>query len=146
MPLQPDNEYLPDFSTIPGDVTSQAVLMRLNYPNDPTGATANRGFFAQAGSVARQHRLLVCHDEPYCDVTLGPIPAPSVLQVHGAKDVAVEFNSLSKTFNRAGWRLGMAVGNVGAISALRKMKSNVDSGIFQPVERAAVTALAGDRG
>jgi LL-diaminopimelate aminotransferase len=109
--------------------------MWLNYPNNPTGATADLDFLARAVDFARQHNLLLCHDAPYCDVTYDGYLAPSLLQVPGAADVAVEFNSLSKSWNMAGWRVGMAVGNAQALGALAQVKSNVDSGIFLPLQR-----------
>ena len=143
-PLMPEHGFLPDFDSIPHDVADRAVLMWLNYPNNPTGAIADLDFFARAVGYARQHDLLLCHDAPYCDVTYGDYLAPSLLQVPGATDVAVEFNSLSKTFNMAGWRVGMAVGNADALAALAQVKSNVDSGIFRPLQEAAVNALSTD--
>ena len=140
-PLLAERDFLPDLSAIPGDVVERAVLLWLNYPNNPTGAIADLDFFAEAVDFARQHRLLLCHDAPYCDVTYNGYLAPSVLQVPGATDVAVEFNSLSKTFNMAGWRVGMAVGNADALAALAQVKSNVESGIFRPLQEAAAHAL-----
>jgi len=120
------------------------VLMWLNYPNNPTGAVAGLDFFARAVDFCREHSILLCHDAPYCDVTYGGYVAPSLLQVPGAEEVAVEFNSLSKTANMAGWRIGMAVGNAETLSALAQVKSNIDSGIFRPLQEAAVRALAAD--
>ncbi|MFN2271704.1 MAG: aminotransferase class I/II-fold pyridoxal phosphate-dependent enzyme, partial [Anaerolineae bacterium] len=137
-------DFLPDLDAIPADVADRAVLMWLNYPNNPTGAVAGLDFFARAVGFAREHDILLCHDAPYCDVTYGGYVAPSLLQVPGAMDVAIEFNSLSKTANMAGWRIGMAVGNAEALSALAQVKSNVDSGIFHPLQEAAVRALAAD--
>jgi LL-diaminopimelate aminotransferase len=125
-------------------VADRAVLMWLNYPNNPTGAVAGLGFFARAVDFCRGHDILLCHDAPYCDVTYGGYVAPSLLQVPGAEEVAVEFNSLSKMANMAGWRIGMAVGNAEALAALTRVKSNVDSGIFRPLQEAAVRALAAD--
>jgi LL-diaminopimelate aminotransferase len=116
-------------------------MLWLNYPNNPTGAVADLDFLAEVVDFARSHDLLLCYDAPYCDVTYGDYVAPSVMEVDGAEDVAIEFNSLSKTFNMAGWRLGMAVGNVGALAALAQVKSNVDSGIFHALQDAAVAAL-----
>jgi LL-diaminopimelate aminotransferase len=143
-PLLAENKFLPDLDAIPADVADRAVLMWLNYPNNPTGATADLDFLARAVNFARRHDLLLCHDAPYCDVTYDGYKAPSLLQVPGADEVAVEFNSLSKTANMAGWRLGMAVGNAEALAALAQVKSNVDSGIFRPLQEAAVRALATD--
>jgi LL-diaminopimelate aminotransferase len=116
--------------------------MWLNYPNNPTGATADLAFFERAVEFALRHDLLLCHDAPYCDVTYDGYVAPSLLQVPGAAEVAVEFNSLSKTWNMAGWRIGMAVGNADVLTALARVKSNMDSGVFRPVQEAAVQALS----
>jgi LL-diaminopimelate aminotransferase len=143
-PLLAENDFLPDLDAIPADVADRAVLMWLNYPNNPTGATADLEFFARAVGFARRHDILLCHDAPYCDVTYGDYVAPSLLQVPGADEVAVEFNSLSKTANMAGWRVGMAVGNADVLAALAQVKSNVDSGIFRPLQEAAIRALAAD--
>jgi LL-diaminopimelate aminotransferase len=143
-PLLAENDFLPDLDAIPADVADRAVLMWLNYPNNPTGAVAGLDFFARAVDFCRQRDILLCHDAPYCDVTYGGYVAPSLLQVPDAMDVAIEFNSLSKTANMAGWRLGMAVGNADALAALARVKSNVDSGIFRPLQEAAVRALAAD--
>jgi LL-diaminopimelate aminotransferase len=143
-PLLAENGFLPDLDAIPVDVADRAVLMWLNYPNNPTGAVAGLDFFARIVSFARAHSILLCHDAPYCDVTYGGYVAPSLLQVPGAEEVAVEFNSLSKTANMAGWRVGMAVGHAEALAALAQVKSNVDSGIFRPLQEAAVRALAAD--
>jgi len=143
-PLLAERGFLPDLDAIPSEVANRAVLMWLNYPNNPTGATADSEFFAQAVDFARSHNLLLCHDAPYCDVTYDGYVAPSLLQMDGASEVAVEFNSLSKTCNMAGWRLGMAVGNADALAALAQVKSNVDSGLFRPLQEAAIRALSAD--
>lgn len=140
-PLRPDLGFLPDLEAIPAEIASSAVLMWLNYPNNPTGATASLDFFSRAVGFARRHGLLLCHDTPYSDVTDDGYRAPSMLEVPGAREVAVEFNSLSKMCNMAGWRIGMAVGNADAITGLSKVKSNVDSGIFLPLQEAAIEAL-----
>jgi LL-diaminopimelate aminotransferase len=147
-PLLAAHDFLPDFDSIPADVANRASLMWLNYPNNPTGATADADcsnpldFFAQAVDFARKHDLLLCHDAPYCDVTYDGYVAPSLLQVEGATEVAIELNSLSKTYNMAGWRVGMAVGNAEAVGALARVKTNIDSGIFRPLQEAAITALS----
>jgi LL-diaminopimelate aminotransferase len=143
-PLLAGWDFLPDLDAIPQAVADRARLMWLNYPNNPTGATADLVFLARAVAFARRHHLLLCHDAPYCDVTYDGYVAPSVLQVDGAMDMAVEFNSLSKTWNMPGWRVGMAVGNPEALTALAQVKSNVDSGMFRPVQEAAARALAID--
>lgn len=145
MPLLAENEFFPDFSAIPTEIAERARLMWLGYPNNPTGATANLDSLSRAVDFARAHDILLCHDNPYCDLTYDGYLAPSILQIPGAKEVGIEFNSLSKTYNMAGWRVGMAVGNAEAIKALALVKSNVDSGVFLPIQDAAVAALTGDQ-
>lgn len=142
MPLYADHGFLPDLDAIPTEIANRAKMMWLNYPNNPTGAVADPTFLDQVVDFAHQHELLLCYDAPYTDVTYGDYIAPSVLQVDGAMEVAVEFNSLSKTFNMAGWRLGMAVGEPASLAALAQVKSNVDSGMFHPLQDAAVAALS----
>ncbi|MBK9096367.1 MAG: LL-diaminopimelate aminotransferase [Anaerolineae bacterium] len=145
LPLAAENGYLPDLDAIPAAVAQRARLLWLNYPNNPTGATADLAFFERAVHFARRHEILLCHDAPYCDVTFDDYRAPSLLSVPGAREVAVEFNSLSKSHNMAGWRVGMALGNPTAIKALTLVKSNADSGIFTAIQEAAITALTGDQ-
>ena len=145
LPLRAENGFLPDFDAIPTEVAQRARLLWLNYPNNPTGATADLAFFERALSFARRHEILLCHDAPYGDVAFDGYRAPSLLSVLGAKEVAVEFNSLSKSHNMAGWRIGMAVGNPTAIKALALIKSNADSGIFTALQEAAIAALTGDQ-
>ena len=143
MPLRRESGYLPDLGSIPAAVLRRARLLWLNYPNNPTTATAGLDFFRRAVDFARRHGLLLCHDAAYARVTYGSCRAPSVLQVPGAEEVAVEFNSLSKSHNMAGWRIGAAVGNAQALEALRRIKPVVQSGSFGPLQVAAVRALAG---
>jgi len=145
MPLLAENDYLPDLEAIPQDVLRQAALLWLNYPNNPTGAVAPLNFFERAVDFARQHNLLICHDAPYADVTYDGYVAPSMLQVEGAKEVVLEFNSLSKSHNMAGWRVGMAVGSARATKVLALVKTHLDSGIFRPIQDAAIAALTGDQ-
>jgi LL-diaminopimelate aminotransferase len=145
MPLREENNFLPDLESIPVDVVDAARILWLNYPNNPTGAVADMEFLSRAVNLARRHDLLLCYDNPYCDLTFDGYRAPSVLQIPGAKDVALEFNSLSKTYNMAGWRVGMAVGSSTAVEALARVKTNIDSGIFKPIQEAAVAALTGDQ-
>jgi LL-diaminopimelate aminotransferase len=145
VPLLAQNGFLPDLGSIPPDVAESAQILWVNYPNNPTGAAATLEFFEQVVAFARQYDLLICHDNPYCDITFDGYVAPSLLQVPGAMDVALEFNSLSKTYNMAGWRVGMAVGNAMAVEALARTKTNIDSGIFRPIQDAAVLALSGDQ-
>ena len=141
LPLLPERGYLPDLASIPSDIARRARLLWLNYPNNPTSAMADLSFFEQAVAFARKNDILICHDAPYCEVTYDGYTAPSILQVPGASEVTVEFNSLSKTYNMAGWRVGMAVGNSDVLTSLFRVKSNVDSGQFLPVQEAAVRAL-----
>jgi LL-diaminopimelate aminotransferase len=145
LPLREKANYLVDFEAIPDAVAAKATLLWLNYPNNPTGVGAPLEFLERAVAYARQHDILICYDNPYCDLTFDGYVAPSILQLPGAKDVAVEFNSLSKTYNMAGWRVGMAVGNAEAIAALTTIKTNIDSGIFRPLQDAATVALTSDQ-
>jgi len=144
MPLTADNNFLPDFEALAPEVVSRARLMWLNYPNNPTGAVASLDFFARAVDFARRHNILLAHDAPYTEITYDGYRAPSVLQIPGAKDVAVEFHSLSKTANMGGWRTGVLVGNAEVIRYLSTLQSNVDSGSFRPILDAAIVALTGD--
>jgi LL-diaminopimelate aminotransferase len=141
MPLSADRGFLPDMDTL--DPPAAAKALWLNYPSNPTGAVADRAFFDRAVGFASRHDLLLCHDAAYTEITFDGYVAPSVLESPGARDVAVEFGSLSKTFNMTGWRVGYAVGNAEAIGALATLKTNLDSGIFNAIQRAAVAALTG---
>lgn len=143
-PLTAERNHVPDFDSIPSEVARRAQVIWLNYPNNPTGAVADAETFERAVAFARRYSLLLCHDAPYADVRFDECRPTSILQVAGAADVAIEFNSLSKTYNMAGWRIGYAVGNVEALELLQRIKSNVDSGLFHPLQRAAVVALATD--
>lgn len=145
VPLLAENGFLPDLEAIPEEAARAAKILWLNYPNNPTGATAPLSFFEQAVAFARRYDLLICHDNPYCDVTFDGYVAPSLLQVPGAKEVSLEFNSLSKSYNMAGWRVGMALGSAKAVEALARTKTNIDSGIFRPLQDTAVEALTGDQ-
>ena len=141
IPLEPERQFLPDFDRVaPGPA---ARLLWLGYPSNPTGAVADRSIFERAVEFAARHDLLLCHDAAYSEMTFDGYVAPSVLQASGSRDVAVEFGSLSKTYNMTGWRVGFAVGNAEAIGALSALKTNMDSGIFNAVQRAAVAALNG---
>jgi LL-diaminopimelate aminotransferase len=141
MPLLKKNNFLPDLESIPADILKQAKLLFINYPNNPTGATADLGFFTGVVEFARKNNILVCHDAAYTEMNFGDYRAPSFLEVPGAKDVAIEFHSLSKTFNMTGWRIGFAAGNADAIEGLGAIKSNIDSGVFQAVQLAGIEAL-----
>ncbi len=143
MPLIEKDGYIPDFSAIPASVVSKARLMWLNYPNNPTGAGTTLEFFERAVAFAKKNGIAICHDAPYTEVYFdGKVP-PSLMQVPGAKDVGVEFHSLSKTYHMTGWRIGMVVGNKDMIRALFVVKSNLDSGIPQAIQLMAVEALSG---
>jgi LL-diaminopimelate aminotransferase len=140
MPLEPRLGFRPDLDAIPADVYTQARLMFLNYPNNPTGGTADIGFFERVVELARAQNFVIAQDAAYNEMYYEQ-PAPSILQVPGAKDVAVEFHSLSKTFNMTGWRVGFAIGGAPMIAALGQIKANVDSGIFTAIQLAGKTAL-----
>lgn len=141
MPLREENKFLPDLSAISADVAKRAKLMFLNYPNNPTSAIATESFFAEVVEFAKKHKIIVCHDAAYTEVCFDAYMAPSFLETPGAKDVGIEFHSLSKTFCMTGWRLGFAVGNPEIIFGLTKIKSNIDSGVFQAVQEAGIVAL-----
>ncbi|TNF55083.1 LL-diaminopimelate aminotransferase [bacterium] len=141
MPLLEKNNYLPDLNSIPGSVLKKAKLMFLNYPNNPTAALADRKFYQDVIRLARKNNILVCHDAAYSEMYFGRQRPLSFLQVPGAKDVGIEFHSLSKTYNMTGWRIGFAVGNAQAIAGLGKIKTNLDSGIFQAIQEAGIEAL-----
>jgi LL-diaminopimelate aminotransferase len=141
LPLRPENDFLPDFSLVPAEVCQRATLLYLNYPNNPTGATVDLDFFEEAVAFARRHQLVLAHDLAYSEVAFDGYRPPSVLQIPGAKDVAIEFNSLSKTYNMTGWRLGMAVGGRRLLENLRRIKVNVDSSQFGAIQAAGAYAL-----
>ncbi|MFH1538678.1 MAG: LL-diaminopimelate aminotransferase [bacterium] len=141
MPLVKKNAFLPDLDDIPPEVLSKARIMFLNYPNNPTAAVASLEFFEKAVQLAKKHDIALCHDCAYSELTYDGYVAPSILQVDGAKSVAAEFHSLSKTFNMTGWRIGFALGNPEIIRALSIVKTNVDSGVFQAIQHAAITAM-----
>jgi LL-diaminopimelate aminotransferase len=142
LPLLRENGFLPDFAAVPHDILTRARVLWLNYPNNPTGAVAGMDFLNEAVAFARTYHLLLAYDNPYSEITWDGTEGCSVLQVKGARDVAIEFNSLSKTANMAGWRIGMAVGNAQAITALARVKTNADTGAFKPLQEAASVALA----
>ncbi|CAI6034304.1 LL-diaminopimelate aminotransferase [Cohnella sp. JJ-181] len=144
MPLTADNGFVPRFEDIPGDAAQRAKLMFLNYPGNPTSATVDLDCFERAVSYARAHGIAIAHDSAYGMVTFGGYKAPSILQARGAKEIAIEFGSLSKTYNMTGWRIGYAVGNKKLIKSLSVIKSNMDSGPFTPIQKAAAFALRGD--
>ncbi len=145
MPLTERNDFLPDLEVIPEDILRKAKLLWINYPNNPTGAVADLSFFSRVVEFALQHNLAVCHDGPYSEVAFDGYKPGSFLQAKGAKEVGVEFHSLSKSYNMTGWRIGMVVGNPAMIDALRRIKSNLDSGIPQAIQYAAIEALTGSQ-
>jgi LL-diaminopimelate aminotransferase len=143
MPLNEKNNFLPDLSSVPAHVLEKTKLLWINYPNNPTGAVADIDFFNRVVKFAQQHDITVCHDGPYSEVTFDGYQPVSFMQAEGAREVGVEFHSLSKAYNMTGWRVGMAVGNATAINALKVLKSNLDSGIPQAIQYAAIEALTG---
>ncbi len=140
-PLAAANNYLIDFESIPADVAQRGKLLWINYPNNPTGACADLAFYQRAVDYCTEHDILLVSDNPYVEVTFDDFVAPSALQAEGAKNTTIEFMSLSKTYNMAGWRLGAAVGNAAAITNLLQIKSNMDSGHFKPIYEAGIVAL-----
>ena len=145
MPLTEKNNFLPDLNSIPADVLKRTKLLWINYPNNPTGAVADLNFFNEVVGFARQHDLVVCHDGPYTEVAFDGYRPVSFMQADGAKGVGVEFHSLSKSYNMTGWRVGMVVGNAKMIDALKRVKSNLDSGVPQAIQYAAIEALTGSQ-
>ncbi len=143
VPCTRENGWLVDFDTIPADIAEKAKLIWLNYPNNPTGAVADFAFFEKAVAWAKKYDVAIMHDNPYCDVAFDGYKPLSIFQVPGARDVAVEFNSWSKIYNMTGWRIGMVVGNQPMIDALMRVKSNIDSGIPQAIQRMAIEAVYG---
>lgn len=141
MPLLEENGYLPDFDKIPVDIAKKSKIMFLNYPNNPTGAVADLEFFKKAVDFCKKYDILLCSDMAYSEMTYDGYKAPSVLQVEGAKDVALEFYSHSKSYNMTGWRVGFVCGNADAVKALGTIKNNIDSGTFKAIQDAATAAF-----
>jgi LL-diaminopimelate aminotransferase len=141
LPLQKENRFLPKLSDIPREVAESAKLLFINYPNNPTSAIAERSFFEEVVAFARRYQTIVCHDAAYSEVAFDGYQPPSFLEVEGAKEVGIEFHSLSKTFNMTGWRIGFAVGHSEIVSALGRLKTNIDSGVFQAIQEAGIEAL-----
>ncbi|HTZ19093.1 MAG TPA: LL-diaminopimelate aminotransferase [Dissulfurispiraceae bacterium] len=141
MPLKEINAFLPDFSAIPDSVLNRAKLMFLNYPNNPTAAVASKDFYRDAITLAAKYNIIICHDAAYSEVYYDGEKPLSFLELDGAMEVGIEFHSLSKTYNMTGWRIGYAVGNRDVISGLGKIKSNLDSGVFQAIQEASIAAL-----
>jgi len=142
MPLVEKNRFLPDFKAVNHAILHKVRMMFINYPNNPTGAVCDKKFFKDAVDFAKKHNIIVCQDAAYSEMGYDGYKAPSIFEVDGAKDVAIEFHSLSKTFNMTGWRIGFACGNRELIEGLAKIKSNMDSGLFFAIQWAGVAALA----
>lgn len=145
MPLLAENGFLPDLDGIPSDVAAKAKLMFINYPNNPTAATCDIAFFKKLVEFAKEYNIIVVHDAAYADTVFDGYRAPSFLEAPGAMDVGIELYSLSKTYNMTGWRIAAALGNAGVIAGLGKVKTNLDSGVFQPIQYAAMAALDSDQ-
>jgi LL-diaminopimelate aminotransferase len=143
MPLLKENGFLPDLEAIDPQVARHAKMMFINYPNNPTAACAEVKFFEKVVSFAKEHNIIVCHDAAYSEIAYDGYAPPSFLKVEGAKEVGIEFHSLSKTYNMTGWRIGFAVGNKDIIQGLGVVKTNLDSGIFRAVQFAGIVALTG---
>lgn len=143
LPLREERGFLPDLDAVPADVARRANVLWINYPNNPTAACATLEFFERVVHFARRHDIAVCHDLAYADVAYDGYTPPSFLEVPGARDVGIEFNSLSKAYNMTGWRVGMAVGNAVLVDALTRVKSNLDSGIPQAIQHMAIAAMEG---
>jgi LL-diaminopimelate aminotransferase len=145
LPLREENGFLPDLDAVPDDVARKARLLWLNYPNNPTAAVADLDFFERVVAFAKRYDIAVCHDGPYSEVAFDGYRPVSFLQADGARDVGVEFHSFSKSYNMTGWRIGMAVGNASLVDALMRVKSNLDSGIPQAIQRMAIAAVRGSQ-
>jgi LL-diaminopimelate aminotransferase len=143
LPLTEDNGFLPDLDVIPAATVQRARVLWLNYPSNPTAATVTKEFFERAVAFCLEHELLLAHDAAYTEVTFDGYVAPSILEARGAFECAVEFHSLSKTYNMTGWRVGWVCGSPVAIEALKRLKTNIDSGIFDALQRAGIAALRG---
>jgi LL-diaminopimelate aminotransferase len=144
MPLTKANGFLPDLTAIPNNVARKAKMMWLNSPNNPTSVVMTKDYFKRVVDFAREHEIIVCHDAAYSEIYYDGKRPASFMEVEGAKDVGVEFHSLSKTYNMTGWRLGFVVGNEEIVAGLGKVKSNLDSGVFEAVQAAGITALGLD--
>lgn len=143
MPLTLENHWLPDIDSIPDDVAERAKLMWLNYPNNPTAAVAGRDFLEHAVDFCRRHDIVLCHDAPYSEICFDGYRALSLFEIPGAKEVGLEFHSLSKTFNMTGWRIGWVCGRADLVGLIGQLKTNIDSGIFQAIQWAGIEALNG---
>lgn len=146
MPLKWEKDFLPDLKGLKPHVTKSAKMMFLNYPNNPTSAVASKEFYAEVVKLATREDIIVCHDAAYSEISFDGYRAPSFLELSGAKEIGLEFHSLSKTFNMTGWRVGFVCGNEMLIKGLAKLKSNIDSGIFTAIQLAGVAALKNAEG
>jgi LL-diaminopimelate aminotransferase len=144
MPLTKQNKFLPDLEAIPKDILKKAKLMFLNSPNNPTSVVADKAFFKRVVDFAKEHQIIICHDAAYSEIYYDGKRPASFLEAEGAMEVGIEFHSLSKTFNMTGWRIGFAVGRAEIIAGLAQVKSNMDSGQFQAIQEAGITALESD--
>jgi len=145
LPLAAQNGFLPDLDAVPAEVAKRAKLLFVNYPNNPTGAIAPASFYDEVVAFAREHGVVVVSDNAYSEIAYDGYRAPSFLEADGAAEVGVEMHSLSKTYNMTGWRIGMAVGNAEVLAGLGRVKTNVDSGVFDAVQHAAIAALSGSQ-
>jgi len=145
MPLLSENRFLPDLDVIPDEIASRARVMFINYPNNPTSAVADPEFFSRVVEFAKKNKIIVCHDAAYTEMAFDGYRPHRFLEIEGARDVVLEFHSLSKTYNMTGWRIGFAVGNRKAIEGIGAIKSNIDSGVFQAVQMAGIEAIRGDQ-
>jgi len=143
MPLREENDFLPDFDVIPKKVLLKTKLIFINYPNNPTSAIAPAQFYKEVVNIASKYNFVACHDASYTEIYYDKEPL-SFMQAPNAKDVGIEFHSLSKTYNMTGWRIGFAVGNREVLAGLGKVKTNLDSGVFQAIQEAAIVALGMD--
>jgi LL-diaminopimelate aminotransferase len=141
VPILERNQYLPDLDKIPEDACQRAKVFFLNYPNNPTGACANKEFFIKLVDWAKKYRIIIVNDNPYSEFVFPGEHRLSLLEIPGAKDIGIEFNSLSKSFNMTGWRIGMVVGNQGIIEAMSRYQENVSSGVFNAIQLASIKAL-----
>jgi len=141
LPLQEENHFLPSLEKIDKKVAQRAKVLFINYPNNPTGVVASRDFFRTVVDFAKEFNIVLCHDLAYSEISFDGYSPPSIMEIEGAKEVAIEFHSLSKTFNMTGWRIGFVVGNRAIIETLHEVKTNIDSGVFQAVQEAGIEAL-----
>jgi LL-diaminopimelate aminotransferase len=145
MPLLDRNNFLPDLKLISKRIARKAKLLFINYPNNPTAAVASKAFFKAVVDFAKENEIIVVHDNAYSEITYDGYKAPSFLEVEGAMEVGIEYHSLSKTYNMTGWRIGFAVGNSEVLNGLGKVKTNIDSGVFEAIQIAGIAALKGDQ-